>query len=173
MSPVCYNWLVVDKRKDESEKVLYEPVKNFLHSKFSAKFGNCHLEITAEGHFDESLKRAVRHDIIFSFLGKKASPDLIGFVRDEYGVKDYVAVEIKRERVTLQAVYQTKLYGDLFSAKYALLISPRPLPEEIKRLHKNLFILNRFMSGWLVSVGQWDEVFSEVIENSWFPGSPF
>ncbi len=52
----------------------------------------------AEGHFDESLKCAVCHDIIFSFLGKKASPDLIGFVRDEYGIKDYIAVEVKRVR---------------------------------------------------------------------------
>lgn len=155
------------------EKSLYEPVAKHLHSAFSAKFGNCHLEITARGQFNESIKRVVRHDIIFGFLGRKASPDLVGFIRDEYGIKDYIVVEVKRGKVTLQDIYQTKLYGDLFGAKYALLISPTPVPEEIKRLHKNLFILYRFMSGWHVYVGEWDEAFQEVRANSWFPDSPF
>lgn len=155
------------------EKALYEPVKEFLYQKFVPKFGNCHLEITAGGHFEESLKSVVRYDIIFSFLGKKASPDLVGFIQGEFGIQDYIAVEVKRGKVTLQDVYQTKLYGDLFGAKYALLISPEPVPEEIKRVHKNLFILNRFMSGWQVYIGQWSEVFKEVIESSWFPESPF
>ena len=162
------------KNRKALEKELYQPVKEFLHSKFSGKFGNCYLEITAGGHFEESLKRVVRHNIIFAFLGKKASPDLVGFIEGEFGSQDYIAVDVKRGKVTLQHdVYQTKLYGDLFYAKYALLISPEPVPEEIKRLHNNLFILYRFTTGWQVYIGQWDEVFNEVIENSWFPESPF
>ena len=160
------------REKKAVEKALYEPIKKFLHSAFSAKFGNCHLEITADGRFDESIKEAVPHDIIFTFLGRRASPDLVGFIHNEFGIRDLIVVEVKREKVTLQDIYQTKLYGDLFGARYALLISPEPVPEEIKRLHKILSILNRFMSGWYVYLGQWDDVFSEVIENSWFPTVP-
>ena len=156
----------------KSEKSLYVPIRRFLHDYFSSKFGNCHIDITAGGHFEEALKCRVRHDIIFTFLGKKASPDLTGFIQNEYGIKDYIVVEVKRNKVTLQDIYQTKMYGDLFEAKYAFLISPMPVPEEIKRLDKNLFILHRFMSGWRVCIGQWSEVFNEVIEDSWFPESP-
>ena len=171
---LCYNRTVETKGKREPEEALYEPIREFLHSKFSARFGDCHLEITASGRFEETLKKAVRHDIIFAFLGKKASPDLAGFTQDESGIKDFITVEIKPGKITLQDIYQVKLYGDLFSAKYALLISPQPVPEEIKRLQQNLFILYRFMSGWYVYIGQWqDELSNEVIENSWFPESPF
>jgi hypothetical protein len=164
---------VASKSKREPEQVLYEPVRDFLHSKFTAKFGNCYLDITAKGHFDETLKKAVRHDIIFAFLGKKASPDLAGFIKNEFGVKDFITVEVKVDKITLQDIYQAKLYGDLFAAKYALLISPAPIPEEVKRLHRNLFILHRFMSGWRVYIGQWQEELKEVTENSWFPEPPF
>jgi hypothetical protein len=164
---------VASEGRREPEQVLYKPVRDFLHSKFAAKFGNCYLEITAKGHFDEALKKAVRHDIIFAFLRKKASPDLAGFIRNEFGVKDFITVEVKLDRITLQDIYQAKLYGDLFSAKYALLISPVSIPEEVKRLHQNLFILYRFMSGWRVHIGQWRDESKEVAENSWFPEPPF
>ena len=43
-----------------------------------------------------------------------------------------------------QDIYQAKRYGDLFHAEYALLISLEPLQEEIKRLHQQLSLLNRF-----------------------------
>ncbi len=86
------------------------------------------------------------------------------------GVQDFITVEIKREVVTIQHVYQAKMYGDLFRAKYALLISPEPIPEEIKRLHRQLSLLNRFMSGWKVYIGSWSESRESM---SWFPESPF
>jgi len=161
------------RQKKPLEKALYEPMQRYLQLAFSAKFGNCHLEITAGGVFSPDLRGTVRHDIVFAFLGKKASPDLVGFLRGKYGIDDYIVVEVKRAAVTPQDVYQVKMYGDLFSARYALLLSPEPVPEEIKRLHKNVFILNRFMSGWQVSIGQWDESSEDVITDSWFPQSPF
>jgi len=163
---------VTARQKKPLEKALYEPIEKYLQSAFSAKLGNCQLEITAGGSFSPSLKSAVRHDIIFAFLGKRASPDLVGFIRGKYGIDDYIVVEVKRDAVTLQDIYQAKMYGDLFSARYALLLSPEPVPEEIKRLHGNTFILNRFMSGWQVYIGQWNESSSVVIQGSWFPQSP-
>ena len=162
------------KGKAESETQLYDPIRKFLHSAFLTKFGNCYLETTASGRFGETLKEAVRQDIIFSFVGKKASPDLTGFIRGKSGIDGFITVEIKPGKITLQDIYQAKLYGDLFNAKYALLISPQLIPEEIKRLHKNLFILNRFMSGWLIYVGQWQgESLNQIIKVNWFPESPF
>lgn len=161
------------KQKKIMEKELYEPIGKYLQSAFSAKFGNCQMETTAGGSFSSSLKSAVRHDIIFAFLGRKASPDLVGFVRGKYGIDDYIVVEVKRDAVTLQDIYQTKMYSDLFSARYALLLSPELVPEEIKRLHRNTFMLNRFMSGWQVYIGQWDEASRIVTKDSWFPQLPF
>jgi hypothetical protein len=49
-------------KKIVAEKALYEPTYKFLHSKFKNQLGNCHLEITASGHFEETLKKAVPQD---------------------------------------------------------------------------------------------------------------
>lgn len=176
----------------ESEKELYEPIREFLHSKFKETFGNCHLEITANGCFSETIKMFVRHDIIFTFLKRRVSPDLAGFTfttaHDSSGellpltfmdyarlygasVRDFITVEIKLRSITLQDIYQAKLYGDLFSAKYALLISPQPISEEIKRLDRELSILGRFMSGFTVYILQWQIDKKEIV--GWEPKSPF
>ena len=67
--------------KKALEKELYEPVRKHLESKFKEVFEDCHLEITANGLFSDELKSVVQHDIVFSFLGKSASPDLAGFAK--------------------------------------------------------------------------------------------
>ena len=174
---------MVSKRKP-LEKELYKPVKEYLEAEFKRNFGDCYIEITAGGNFSPKIESVITHDIIFSFLGKKASPDLVGFTWERESpwlpsippttsrsIKDFIAVEIKRETIILQDVYQAKRYGDLFRAKYALLISPKPIPEEIKRLHLQLPVLNRFMGGWYVYIGQWDDELKHIY--SWFPKSPF
>lgn len=166
-----------------SEKELYEPIKRYLIEAFRKKFGNCYLEVTAKGIFNERLKRVVRDDIIFSFLGKKASPDLTGYihrngtnwtvVQSSYDIQDYITVEIKGGKITIQDVYQAKMYGDLFQAKYALLISPKPIPEEIKRLDQRLFVTYRFMSGWYLYIGEWSGEANAIEEYRWFSKSPY
>jgi len=178
------------KKIPESE--LYEPTRTFLQAKFRNSFRNCHLEITASGKFEEALKKAVLHNIVFSFLKGGGSPDLAGFIVDEYGPKDFITVEIKSEKITIKDIGQAKLYGDLFNAKYAFLISPQPIPEEIKRLHQELFILNRFTQYYKLYIAQlelsdlvmvatsrqgvkegkgWLE--PQGVEEDWFPESPF
>lgn len=166
-----------------AERELYEPIKEYLVKAFKEKFGNCYLETTANGIFSGMLKRVVRHDIIFSFLGKKAAPDLTGFIHTEGSkwiplnnpniVKDFITVEIKRERITLQDIYQAKMYGDLFQAKYALLISPEDIPEEIRRLDQHLFITYRYMSGWYLHIGECFTFEGETGIAGWLPHSPF
>lgn len=175
------------KGRKALEKELYDPVKRHLEDRFRQKFGfgNCYLEITADGSFSDTLKSFVRHDIVFSFLGKKASPDLAGFIIREGApplwaptlsrsdIKDFITVEIKREKIAPQDIYQAKMYGDLFQAKYALLISPEPIPEEIRRLNQNLFVTYRFMSGWYLHIGQWFGQANSIAESRWLPHSPF
>ena len=168
------------------EKELYKPIREFLLSKFINSFGNCHLEITASGQFGEDLRAAIRHDIIFTFLEKRFSPDLAGFVEQKY-TKDFITVEIK-EKINIKDIGQAKLYGDLFGAKYAFLISPQPIPTIIKRLDKEIFILHRFMDGHNTYIGQL--LFSQKtlsalrvgrplpldeweVKEDWFPESPF
>lgn len=163
------------------ERELYKPVKEYLTKSFTQKFGNCFLEITAERVFSSTLKSVVRHDIVFSFLRKKA-PDLVGFIARKQSewdasyvpgiVQDYITVEIKRNKITLEDIYQAKMYGDLFQAKYALLISPERIPEEIKRLDQNTYVTRRYMSGWYVHVGYWLS-HADVVEQNWLPRSPF
>jgi len=183
LTTIWYNSRMSSKG-GKTEQALYEPIKEYLIAAFKTKFGGeCYLETTANGTFSETIKGLVRHDIIFSFLRKKASPDLTGFYLresdylpiplDEVGVKNPITVEIKREKVTPQDIYQAKMYGDLFQAKYALLISPQPIPEEIKRLDKYLFVTGRFMSGWRLYIGQWITDGRNNTISEWFPLSPF
>lgn len=169
------------KTRKQHESDLYEPIKEYLAKSFTQKFGNCYLEITAKGIFSSTLKSVVRHDIIFYFLRKKA-PDLAGFITRKQSewvassvpsiVLDYITVEIKRNKITLEDIYQAKMYGDLFQAKYALLISPERIPEEIKRLDQNTYVTCRYMSSWYVHVGYWLSP-ADVVEQNWLPRSPF
>jgi len=170
-----------EETRKPRERDLYEPIKEYLTKSFTQKFGYCHLEITAEGVFSSTLKSVVRHDIIFYFLRKKA-PDLAGFITRKQSewvasfvpsiVQDYITVEVKKDKITLEDIYQAKMYGDLFQAKYALLISPERIPEEIKRLDQNTYVTRRYMSGWYVHVGQWISSVN-AIEQNWLPRSPF
>ena len=78
---MCYDMCVPSKRSSKTpERELHGSIEEYLTEAFMEKFGNCHLEITANGAFSELLKKIVRQDIIFTFLGKKASPDIAGFV---------------------------------------------------------------------------------------------
>jgi hypothetical protein len=180
---VCYNIFIFNRSGKTAEKELYAPVKEYLTEIFTEKFGNCYLEITADGVFSDLLKKVIRNDIIFTFLRKKISPDLTGFIHSRgselvltYGpsvVKDFITVEIKRKKIAPQDIYQAKMYGDLFQAKYALLISSVLIPEEIRRLDKQIFLTHRFMSGWAVHVGEWCVDEGAVIISNWIPRPPF
>lgn len=147
-SPTKVSFMVISIQ----ERDLYQPIKDYLTNRLSHEFDKFHIEITATGRYSETIKRVVRHDIIFSFL-RTAHPDLTGFVLKEAvdisvarssDVDSFITVEVKPDPIKLQDVYQAKLYGDLFAAKYALLISPEIIGEEIRRLNKKLHVLNRY-----------------------------
>lgn len=165
------------------EQELYEPIRRYLASLLQRSFDCHHLEVTANGAYSQTLRHFVRHDIVFSFL-KTASPDLTGFVlkngvdislASSSDVESFITVEVKPTKITLQDIYQAKMYGDLFYAKYALLISPEIIGEEIRRLHKRLRVLNRFRD-WKTYVGEVviQDVQKVVVQDCiWYPGTPF
>ena len=116
------------------EAAYYEAVSDWLAKMLQSNFTNYHLEITAHGNFSGTLKVQIpkQRDIIFSFL-REASPDITGFVfRDR--VRNFIVVEVKSKAAKLDDIYQTKKYADLFNARYALLISMKLIPEELRRL---------------------------------------
>lgn len=162
---------------------LCEPIKEHLEEAFTQKFGNCHLEITTGGVFSNTIKSVVRHQIMFSFLNKKTSPDLTGFIHIQGSdaivpltpsiVKEFITVQVKRGKITLQDIYQAKMYGDLFPAKYALLISSEPIPENIIRLDQRIFLTYRSMRGWYLYIGEWHSRSNALGEIwQWLPHSP-
>lgn len=182
---MCYNLLVAKHGKKIAEKELYEPIRRYLIRELRRGFSNYHLEVTARGAYTETLKHLVRHDIVFSFL-RKARPDLTGFVLKENAdvnvasfsdVRFFITVEVKLDKIQLKDIFQAKMQGDLFYAKYALLISLDTIGEEIGRLQDKLCILNRFRD-WKVYVGQviiqqLDKRTITVKDIIWRTGNPF
>lgn len=123
------------------ERDYYEPIKTKLEELLGGKFGNFHLEITADKKFTNKLKAEIRpeRDIIFHFL-KEAAPDITGFIKREYS-SDFIVIEIKNEEIKIDNIYQARKYAELFNANYAVLISTKEIPEEIKRLSKVVYSL--------------------------------
>lgn len=172
-------------RKKVAEEHLYEPIGNYLTNLLGKTYSNYCLEITARGVYSEVLKHFVHHDIVFAFL-KIKQPDLTGFilkkgtdirVASSSAVETFITVEIKKDKIQLLDIAQAKIYGDLFCAKYALLISTEIIGEEIRRLHDKLRILNRYRN-WKVYVGQAileqpDRSIIKVTDIIWVPSAPF
>lgn len=130
-------------KEKKLEKDYYEPIKTKLEELMSTKFSNFHLEITADKKFTNKLKAEIsphgHRDIIFHFL-REAAPDITGFIKGDYS-SDFIVIEIKNEELKIDDIYQTRKYAELFNAKYALLISTKEIPEEIKRLSKVVYSL--------------------------------
>jgi len=95
-----------------------------------------YLEITANKRFSNKLKAEIPRDreIIFRFL-KEATPDITGFIKKDFS-SDFLVIEVKKEEIQLDDIYQLKKYKDLFNAKFAFLVSTEPIPEKIKRVLK-------------------------------------
>jgi len=155
----------------KKERRLYEPVKALLFETLKTKFEELHLEITADKTFSNKLKSQVNsnRDIIFLFL-KDASPDITGFIKEQYEV-GFVVVEVKAEKLKLDDIYQTKKYAELFDAKYALLVTTEEIPEELKRLSKVIFSLLHIGEYRTFSLAQFDEKTNAFAE--YFPENPF
>lgn len=163
-----------------TEKELYKTIKDYLEERFrldglGESDYSYYLAITSEGKFPEKILSKVpeHYEIIFSFLKKKNSPDLTGFVKKSYS-PDFITVEIKDDTIKLEDVYQAKRYAELFRAKYGFLISTKPIPTTIKRLCQKTSILNIAGTSYeTLKLAQFDVERNRIWGRNWFPESPF
>ena len=111
----------------------YDAIQNKLGEQFSGVVDNLHLDTGAAKGFSETVKAAIpaSREIVFSFLRRR--PDIIGYVSREHA-KDLITVEVKEKSLTIEDIYQAKMYKELFGARYGFLITVSPIPEALKRL---------------------------------------
>lgn len=159
---------------EKKESEYYEVIKIKLEELIRTKFSNFYLEITANKNFSNKLKAGIseRRNIIFNFL-KEAAPDITGFIKGEYS-SDFIVTEIKKEKIKIDDIYQTKKYAQLFDAKYAFLISTQEIPEEIKRLSTEVYsilLTNCSYAHERITIVYFDDEKENFVE--WFEKNPF
>ena len=121
----------MSKRASKKEESLYEPIMKALKRVFSC-LGECHLEISAKG-FSNKVKKAFDDVALYMITVERFFPDISGFVKTKYST-DIITVEVKPEKPMIKDVFQTKDYAQIFNAKYSILVSPKAISEERRRL---------------------------------------
>jgi len=120
------------------EEHLYEPIKKALASVFIHFLelkDDYYLENTSSGMFSDKLKGALDDSALHIIRVERFSPDLTGFIRKDNSIR-IITVEVKRE-IKIKHIYKAKLYAEILDATYGLLISPKPIPEDIRRFIKH------------------------------------
>jgi len=167
---------IIQRINEKAEEEYYEIIKEKFEDFFKEKFEDVYFEITASGNFSNRLKGKINKDIIFIFLKKAASPDITGLVdniKEEYKTKYYpsfVVIEVKKEEIKLDDIYQTRKYAELFDAKYAFLVSLKQIPEIMKRLsnvRSRLLSLPAYQTLTLVHFNENTNEFE-----GWYPKEP-
>ena len=153
-----------EKSKQRKEEQLYEPVKSVLQRELEEYLnsekervgegfiGKVHLEITAKGHFSEDLKEELDDDSLSIIRVEKFSPDIMGFIQKNQYSKELITVEVKPDKITIKNISRAKLYQEIFKAKYGMLISPKRIPEEIRR-----FLSKRYGITGNIIIAQFDK----------------
>ncbi len=158
-----------------AEKDYYESIKDEVEKLFRNKNKKVHFEITNKG-FSTKLKDEIRkkgRDILFYFLKGKGSnyPDITGVIEEKYS-NDFIIVEVKEKQLKLEDIYQARKYGELFDAKFILLVSLKPIPAEIKALlEKTPTLLNLCTIYKSFILAQFDAENKNII--GWFGENPF
>lgn len=156
----------------ESEAQYYNLIKNKIEESFKNREGDrVYFEVTATA-ISEKIQDKIPEgkEIIFDFFSRRR-PDIIGIIEKNHW-SDYIIVEVKGNKITLEDIYQTKKYRDLLEAKFTFLISLKPLSARIKRVCKKIYpilgtrtIYDAFV---LVHFDKETETFKE-----WYPENPF
>jgi len=121
-----------------AEKDWYGPVEAKLGEQLFALADSVYLETGATKGFSETVKAAIPQgrEIVFSFLSRR--PDILGYINREYS-KDLITVEVKEKSLTIEDIYQAKMYKEVFGARYGFLITAAPIPEALKRLCRQTY----------------------------------
>lgn len=164
------------------EKTLYEPIKKALEEEFE-KFGECHFEITAKGEISNKIKNSLDDFALYIINVERFSPDIMGYVIKRLtdrplneilsNKKELVVVEVKHE-IKIKDIYQAKQYGEIFNAKYTLLIYTKPMSEEKRRFFEKRPVILSHTAGYQnVTIAQFDEGTGKIKDDSWYKYSPF
>jgi hypothetical protein len=150
----------------------YNPVEAKLGEQLSGVVDNYYLETAAAKGFSEGVKAAIPagREIVFSFLSRR--PDIIGYVNREYS-KDLITVEVKEKSLSIEDVYQAKMYKEVFGARYGFLITATAIPEALKRLCKQNYQIQHSShddSYSFLAIAQFHRVAGFV---EWFEHNPF
>ena len=140
------------------EKELYEPVRAALERSFAEIGKTIVSETRATRGLGEPLKALIPpgKEILFRFLNSK--PDIAGYAVTDRGNQFFVA-EVKRGVLTIQDVYQIKMYKEVFGATFGFLISTQPIMEELKRLLRTVPIVLLSVADYtfnFLALGQFD-----------------
>ncbi len=169
------------KIRRESEAQLYEPAKQAIARLFKAK--PCYLEISAtDRQVSENIKRVLTDYNLFASVVERFIPDITGYILDTDQSKSLIVVEVKPGPPRLKDIFQTKAYAEIFGAKYAFLISPQMVQEEVNRILKMKHELlthtggyGRILIGWLREAEEGEMVKGEKggwVIDGWFPDKP-
>lgn len=86
-------------------------------------------------------QRPRQSDRLRAVLGNGCrKPDIAGYVESNLGNVIFTA-EVKRGSLTIQDIYQAKMYKELFGATFGFLIGTEPVTEELKRLLRAIPII--------------------------------
>lgn len=156
-----------------AEEELYEPIKTCFLQKFrSAGYRDVYLEITSNGKFSERLREVLGTRV--AFLKRHFAPDLCGFAEVQNKLLP-ITIEVKNKRLSFKEIFQAKGYGELIEAKFAFLISTQQIVSPVKDFLRNKESLLYF--GYpetrIMHVGSFDNKFKQLVEDNWFPKSPF
>lgn len=128
--------MVIEVGLREKEQALYEPIRLALLKKFETTFSDVYIENTSEGGFSPKIIEALPEPSLHIIRVETMKPDFIGYYnKTEYSI-DRLIVEVKARKIRIKDIYQTKLYGDVFNAEYAILVSSEYLTREIREFTK-------------------------------------
>jgi hypothetical protein len=155
------------------EEDMYDPILTCFLKKFrSAGYSEVHLEITSNGRFSERLRKALGTRV--GFLKRHFAPDICGFTEVRNRLQP-ISIEVKSKRLGFQEIFQAKGYGELIEARFAFLISNQSIISTVRDFlrNKESILIFGYPDPRIMHIGRFDHTLEQLVEEDWFPKSPF
>lgn len=119
------------------------------------------LKLQSDGRFSEELKEALDDRALSILRVERFSPDITGFLqKKDSSYRELITVEIKPDKIKIKHISRAKLYADVLNARYGILISPKRIPEEIRRFVKDRSAIT-YRLGGSFTIAQYNKATSE------------
>ena len=82
-----------------------------------------------------------------------------------------IVIEVKKDEIKLDNIYQARKYGELLETQFAFLVSPKEIPEEIKKLSSVTIDLLSLPYYKKLVLCQFDEKTNQIVD--WYEENPF